>query len=87
MNNIEYKIADIISSSIDVQLGMEREWDGKPESILNLSSLPLNSIAFIQILVAIEDEFTIKFNPDEMDFEQYETLDDLCSLVRKKIGG
>lgn len=46
-----------------------------------LESAEINSIAFIKIVIAIEDEFHIHFDNTMLDIKKYDTLQDLCAYI------
>ena len=50
-----------------------------------LKSLDINSMSFIKIVVSVEEEFDIQFDDYELNFELFESLDDLVQLVHKKM--
>ena len=45
----------------------------------------INSIAFIKIVIAIEDEFHIHFDNTMLDMKKYATLRDLCAYVEAQV--
>lgn len=45
----------------------------------------LDSIEVMRIVVALEDEFDIEFDGDELDTDTFMNLDDVCELISGKI--
>ena len=48
-------------------------------------SRKLNSLEVMQIVVAIEDDFGIEFNGDELDYELFADIDKIVDIVSKKL--
>lgn len=75
---IENKIIELISSKIDcgckINLCSESPFD----------ELHLNSIAFIQIVVEIENAFQIEFDDDHLSTEFFNSIKDLVNYVDEK---
>jgi acyl carrier protein len=51
----------------------------------NLRSLNLESILFVELLVALEKEFEIELMDEDIDLSLYETVGDLAGLVYKRL--
>lgn len=51
-----------------------------PETDLVESNL-LDSLALVELLVAVEQEFSITFSPDELEIERFRSLKALAELV------
>lgn len=51
----------------------------------DLSSLGLDSISFINIIVMIEDKYNITFEDDKLLFNSYSSLDSLAEYIVKKL--
>ena len=51
----------------------------------NLSNLSLDSLSFINTLVTIEEVFSITFTDEELNINNFETLDDITCLVKRKV--
>jgi acyl carrier protein len=41
----------------------------------------LDSLAFVELLVAVEEEFQIRFAPEELDIERFRSVGALVELV------
>lgn len=50
-----------------------------------LESADINSIAFIKIAIAIEDEFHMSFDNTMLSMKKYSTLRELCDYVESRI--
>lgn len=63
----------------------DRAYELKPDSQL-LGALPeLDSQAVLNVLMAIEEQFGITVEDDEVDAQVFETMDGLIHLVSKKL--
>lgn len=49
----------------------------------NLADFGISSLNFIKILVAIEDEFNIEFEDEELEFENFNTIRKLVNSLNK----
>lgn len=45
----------------------------------------LNSITYIQFLIACEDEFDIEIDDDELDMSNFNTLNDISLYIEKSL--
>lgn len=62
---------------------------GKDKSLINVS-IPINesgvdSIAFIELVVKIEQEFDVEIDDEDSDITNYNTIGDLLKVVEKKL--
>lgn len=48
-----------------------------------IASLGLNSITFIKFIVAIEEKFNIEFDDDDLNVEDYKTVNDFSMKVKE----
>lgn len=75
---IENKIIELISQKVDcdnkINLCSESPFD----------ELHLNSIAFIQIVVEIENTFQIEFDDDHLSTEFFNSIKDLVDYVNER---
>ena len=51
----------------------------------NLINLSLDSLSFINILVTIEEVFSITFNDEELNIANFKNVSDLVNLVKRKV--
>ena len=51
----------------------------------NLSNLSLDSLSFITALVTIEEVFSITFTDEELNINNFKTVDDITCLVKRKV--
>lgn len=77
MENVQRKLQSIIESVI-VNNGNDYE-----TGIL-LSAMGINSLKFIKIVIAIEEEFDIEFDDEYMSNEAFITLGDLMNYINLK---
>ncbi len=52
-----------------------------------LHDLNINSIAFIQIIVALESEFEFEFEDEKLLFSEFPTIKDMVDYVIYRTGG
>ncbi|MBS4536692.1 acyl carrier protein [Clostridium sp. D2Q-14] len=45
----------------------------------------INSLTFIKVVVAIEEEFEIFFDDDELNYEMFGSFESVCSIIEKKM--
>ena len=77
MKTIEQKIEDIIKQLI----GKEKEFNKNSE----LGSLNLSSFEFIQMIVAVEEEFGIEFEMEDLVENRFNTIGDFENRVYQLI--
>lgn len=51
----------------------------------DLKSVGINSLNFIKLIIAIENEFDIEFEDEYLDYNQYSSLKQLAEYVDKLI--
>lgn len=76
MNTME-RIRTIFANYLEGELAIA---DDDP-----LESADINSIAFIKIAIAIEDEFHMSFDNTMLSIKKYSTLRELCNYVESRI--
>lgn len=50
-----------------------------------LNNISLDSLSFITALVTIEEVFSITFTDEELNINNFKTVDDITCLVKKKV--
>ena len=50
-----------------------------------LSNISLDSLSFITALVTIEEVFSITFTDEELNINNFKTVDDITCLVKRKV--
>ncbi|WP_024832489.1 acyl carrier protein [Ruminiclostridium josui] len=80
MNNVEMKVVSILKEYSDKK-------DLSGAQILNndFRGLGVNSLNFIKIVVAIEEEFDIVFDDSQINYELFGNVQDIVSLVEKEL--
>jgi len=79
---MEQRIRKIIKEELELQ--------DKPDTLEKsqpLSTLGLDSIIAIQIVVALEAEFDIIIDDEDYDMDNFFNMENICNLVRKYIEG
>ena len=51
----------------------------------NDATLAFDSITFIKVIVALEDEFGIQFDVDKIDIENFKTIQELAKYTESKL--
>ncbi|MFR1757636.1 MAG: phosphopantetheine-binding protein [Eisenbergiella sp.] len=77
-NDIKNKLVSIFKKNCDFI---------DDESLENekLNDLGINSLIFIRIIVEIEEKFDFEFDDEDLDFEKFTYLSDVCNYVEIKI--
>ncbi len=62
--------------------------EGKDISVGDqLINLGINSITFIKIAVALEAEFDVEFEDEDLDASKFKTVEDIVAYLEKKTDG
>ncbi|KAF6582687.1 MULTISPECIES: phosphopantetheine-binding protein [Paenibacillus] len=64
------------------------ETENVKKNVINeddLSQMGINSIVFIQLVVALENEFGIEFEVEALDYKKFTSLDLICSYIEQKL--
>lgn len=75
-NRIKNAVAQATNSSITKE---------ELEGLDNLTVFNINSLNFLKVIVAIEDEFEIEFDDSELDASKFNSLDELSEFIETKI--
>ena len=59
--------------------------EGKLQPEVELTSLGINSLLFIKLVVAIEDEFDIEFDDDDLDAGKLKTVEDFMDYIEARL--
>lgn len=73
-------LCDVINKSFEQYYGLR---DIKPDD--NLNDLGINSIAFIKIMIVLEERFDIEIDDGETEVSNYTTVGDIVRLVSQKL--
>lgn len=79
LNEIVEKLKELLYMNLKDQEDLEIGLDD------NLILLGLNSITFIKIVVACENEFDIEFDDDMLDYEIFDSLRKLSECIKNKM--
>lgn len=71
------QIIEIIQQNVDLHQIIRDE--------MNLEEIGVDSIAFISIIIAIEEEFNIRFDDMQLIYDHYQTVGDLIEAVQSAI--
>jgi len=73
------KVRTILKVQLDQLL------DGKDITINDeLTNIGINSLLFIKTIVAMEKEFDIEFQDEDLDVSKYRTVDDIVKYIDSK---
>ena len=72
---------EIIINIINDNLALKEE----VKENTNLSNLSLDSLSFITALVTIEEVFSITFNDEELNIDNFKNVSDLVNQVKRKV--
>ncbi len=80
MNEIEKKVVRILKENSDKK-------DLSDEQVLenDFRGLGVNSLNFIKIVVAIEEEFDIVFDDAQINYELFGNVKDIVKIVEKEV--
>ena len=62
---------------------MEQDIELQPDSILEES---IDSITFVKIIVALEEEFGFEFEDEMLSFSKIASVEDLVNYVESRLG-
>jgi len=79
MSNMEKAIRKILKDSVK----SNRNFD-EIDISESLTLMGLNSVDFIKIAVGIEEEFEIKLNDDDLDFDYFNTIEKIIIFIENK---
>lgn len=78
MECLDEKVIDIISKIGEVEKSLLNKHT-------NLNITGLNSILIIQVLIKIEQIFSIEIEDEDLDFSLYNTIEDVIRVVEKQM--
>jgi acyl carrier protein len=79
-NEIELRLRELLREGVEVNKPVEEI--GFDE---DLTSLGLNSISFIKLVVAVEEEFGVQFSDDDLDYNILANISSIASYIRKML--
>lgn len=79
MNETEIKVVRILKENTGNQA-----MDDNEVLHQNFRDLGINSLNFIKVVVAIEDEFDVVFEDNQMNYELFGSVKDIVSLISKE---
>lgn len=77
---VRQKICTIISREINLEEGLEISDD-----MLLIENLAFDSVQLISLISEIEEMFGIEFTGDNMLFERFDRIGDLCEMVYEMV--
>lgn len=82
MNEIEKKIRDIINNNLSKDIFKDAYEIIKDENLFNLG---LDSLNIVKFMIAIEDEYNIVFEDEEIKSENWKNIENIEKLIKNKI--
>lgn len=79
---MDEKLLNIIDSAIGNQLSVNI-YD--IDETTDLFELGLNSIGFINIIIALEEEYDIFIDQDDLELEQFSKLKNISEFMKQKL--
>ena len=79
-------VKDVVKETI-LQVIENDEAKNHIESSDDLSSIGLNSVSFIEIVVILEKKFHIKFKNEDLDYKRFTSLEFLCKYISEQVIG
>jgi acyl carrier protein len=75
------KVADIVALVFRSDPALIKKMDGEAP----LSAIGLDSLNCMEIVVNIEEEFSIAFHDEELLLDRLNTINKLCAIVEQKL--
>lgn len=82
MSEIEKKIRDIINNDLSEDIFKDAYEIIKDENLFNLG---LDSLNIVKFMIAIEDEYNIVFEDEEIMSESWKNIASIEQLIKNKI--
>lgn len=80
MNQIEMRLVRVLKATTGKNVD--------DEAMLNsdFTDLGINSLSFIKLVVAMEEEFDIEFDDTQINYELFGTVKELAAIIEEKMG-
>lgn len=75
---------EIRNDVIEILTNLNVEWEDSYDFI-DLATVGIDSLLFIQILVEVENRFGFEFDDNDLDLSLYKTMDDFLKRIRKYV--
>jgi acyl carrier protein len=80
MNDIELKVKEVLKESIEFKDKTDIDRLGPEDDLLVMG---MNSITFLKVIVALEDAFDIEMDEDQLNIENFRTINLVVSAIEK----
>lgn len=77
--NIKKKLLETVKKQVNSIIGRDILLEDE------MAKIGLNSIAFIQIIVELEEELEFEFDDDRLDFYKFHTIQDIFIYIKEKL--
>lgn len=72
---IQIKVASIVSKTLTLEkITLEEDL---------IESGKLDSLSLVQLMVALEDEFNLRIEPEEIDFADYRSVKSMAKMINR----
>ncbi|MCX8132079.1 MAG: phosphopantetheine-binding protein [Clostridia bacterium] len=78
-NEVESRIIAILNKQLSELAGKEIEIE---DELINLG---INSVEFIKAIIALEKEFDLDLEDEDLDFNRFKVVGDLVSYIKEKV--
>lgn len=79
-SNIEERVRKVIDENIELEVSAENIEGNK-----DLVDYGMESVNYMKIVVAIENEFDIRFTDEELVISNFETIDKIVAIIDSKL--
>lgn len=78
-DDIKKKLLEIVTKQVNSIIGRDILLEDE------MVKIGLNSIAFIQIIVELEETLEFEFDDDSLDFYKFHTIQDIFTYIKGKL--
>jgi len=82
MQDIKSILVEILSSNSTFEIDKKKMYENEE---LELDELGINSLSFLKIIVAIEQQFDMEFDDDALEFFNFISLHKLSEYIERKL--
>ena len=78
--SIEERVKKLLVNNAELSKGFDEITNDE-----DLSLIGMNSITYIKIIVAIEDEFDIEINDEDLDYRMFGNINKISELIKEML--
>lgn len=75
---IEERLLEVFKKTIEPE-------NGSASAKSDLAALGINSITYVKLVVAIEEEFGFEFDDEDLEVGKFESLNSIISYIENKV--